>query len=430
MRAMTNPALDEWVAAWRAAAAAGAWTDAVLSQRRGGGRDGNHADLERITLRPARVRDEDRVLIVHRHATRDLTRHADFAAAEHAVRDWLRADGGSADGVSFAHATLHRAEGELQLLTSRKGVQRLVRHRAAAAPVPAPGATGGAAGGDEPVAEPGHDRAKPRHVPRDAPWLRALGVVDGHGRLVPAMARKWKQIDRFVALVDDAWRRSPLAGRPAVRIVDFGCGKGYLTFALHDHLRRQGIAAEVIGVDLKAEVVADANRIARQVGAEGLRFIEGDLRSVEAGGMDVTIALHACDTATDHALALGLDAGAVLLVVSPCCHKELRPQLADPPALAPLLRHGVHRGQQAEMLTDTLRILALEEAGYAAGVMEFVALEHTSKNKLIVATRKSTDDAAARAKAAGEVDAIQSFWGIREQALARMVRERAGQGRT
>ena len=162
----------------------------------------------------------------------------------------------------------------------------------------------------------------------------------------------------------------------------------------------------------------------------GHNRIEGDLRSVEAGGMDVTIALHACDTATDHALALGLDAGAVLLVVSPCCHKELRPQLADPPALAPLLRHGVHRGQQAEMLTDTLRILALEEAGYAAGVMEFVALEHTSKNKLIVATRKSTDDAAARAKAAGEVDAIQSFWGIREQALARMVRERAGQGRT
>lgn len=425
MRCVANPsALDEWIAAWRASAAAGTWRDAVLSKVRrcAPAADAEPLDLERITLRPARVRDAARVLLVHRHATRDLTRHADLDAAERALRDWLRPDGGSADGVSFAHATLHRADGELQLLTSRKGVQRLVRHRGApsASPVAETSETTETAGTQA------HDRAKPRHVPRDAPWLRALGVVDAQGRLVPAMARKWKQIDRFVALLDAAWRRSPLAGRDTVRVVDFGCGKGYLTFALHDHLRRRGIAAEVIGVDLKADVVAESNRIARQLGLDGLAFVEGDLRSVEAGAMDVTIALHACDTATDHALALGLAAGAALLVVSPCCHKELRPQLADPPALAPLLRHGVHRGQQAEMLTDTLRTLALEEAGYDAGVMEFVALEHTNKNKLIVATRKAGDDTDARERAAGEVDAIKTFWGIREQALARIVRERAG----
>ena len=420
-------ALDDWLAAWRSAVESGRWTDAVLSRNRDAA-----SDLDRITLRPAFVRGEMRVLVVHRHATRDLTRHADAHEVERALRDWLAPDRRSPDGVSFGHATLHRPDGELQLLTTRRGEQRLVRHRpprAAGAPVEASAAVAGAGSGhvapgaDTPPPT-SHDRRKARHIPLEAPWLRALGLVDAAGHVVPSMARKWKQIDRFVGIVDAAWRASPLAGRERLRVVDFGCGKGYLTFAVHDHLRRQGVAAEVVGIDLKADVVAEAERRAREVGADGLRFVEGDLRQVPPGAMDVTIALHACDTATDHALALGLEAGASLLLVSPCCHKELRPQLGDPPALAPLLRHGVHRGQQAEMLTDTLRILALEEAGYDAGVMEFVALEHTDKNKLIVATRRAEEDATLRQRAATDIDALKTFWGLREQTLARLVRER------
>jgi hypothetical protein len=136
----------------------------------------------------------------------------------------------------------------------------------------------------------------------------------------------------------------------------------------------------------------------------GLRFVQGDLRSFVPDAVDVMIALHACDTATDHALDLGLRAGARILVASPCCHKELRPQLASPKPLAPLLRHGIHLGQEAEMLTDGLRALALEASGYQAKVFEFVSLEHTQQEqddpRHPRARRRRRDGAARRGRGA------------------------------
>jgi hypothetical protein len=132
------------------------------------------------------------------------------------------------------------------------------------------------------------------------------------------------------------------------------------------------------------------------------------------------IALHACDTATDHAIDLGVRAGAAILVCSPCCHKELRPQIARPRLLSGLLRHGVHLGQEAEMVTDSMRALLLETRGYDAQVFEFVSLEHTSKNKMILA-RKSAAAAGHAARAASELDDLKSFYGIREQCLERLL---------
>ena len=141
------------------------------------------------------------------------------------------------------------------------------------------------------------------------------------------------------------------------------------------------------------------------------------------------IALHACDTATDHALDLGLRAGARILVASPCCHKELRPQLTSPKPLAPLFRHGIHLGQEAEMLTDGLRALALEASGYQAKVFEFVSLEHTSKNKMILATRRPGDAGETARRAAAEAESLKAFYGIREQCLERLLRERGAAAR-
>ena len=211
-------------------------------------------------------------------------------------------------------------------------------------------------------AAPAHDRAKPRALPLDLPFWVDLGIADERHRLVPSMARKWKQIDKFLEVLEHALDDAGLtAADPPPRVVDFGCGKGYLTFAVHEYLRRRfGGAPEVTGVELRADLVALCNAAAARAHCEGLRFVQGDLRSFVPEAVDVMIALHACDTATDHALDLGLRAGARILVASPCCHKELRPQLTSPKPLAPLLRHGIHLGQEAEMLTDGLRALALE----------------------------------------------------------------------
>jgi SAM-dependent methyltransferase len=244
---------------------------------------------------------------------------------------------------------------------------------------------------------------------------------------VPAMARKWRQIDKFLEVLDHALDSlpGPAAGSAArpLRVVDYGCGKGYLTFAVHEHLRRRfGRAPEVLGVELRADLVAFCNGVAERAGCAGLSFVQGDLRSIVPAAMDVMIALHACDTATDHAIDLGVRAGAAILVCSPCCHKELRSQIARPGLLSGLLRHGVHLGQEAEMVTDSMRALLLETRGYDAQVLEFVSLEHTSKNKMILA-RRGTAGVGQSARARRELDDLKSFYGIREQRLERLLGE-------
>ena len=156
-------------------------------------------------------------------------------------------------------------------------------------------------------------------------------------------------------------------------------------------------------------------------GLNGLTFDQGDVRSYQPAKLDVMIALHACDIATDYAIHLGLRAGAKVIMCSPCCHKQIRPQMQLPPLLRPMLQHGIHLGQEAEMVTDSLRALLLEAQGYETQVFEFIALEHTSKNKMILAVKKTGAAAAAQAARRPELLAqiaeIKRFYGLREHCL-------------
>ncbi|MEO8524096.1 MAG: SAM-dependent methyltransferase [Caldimonas sp.] len=399
--------LDDFLAATGRAIEDGEFASLVLSKPLPAA-----GDLESVRIRLIELRGRRTLSFAHHHTTRDETRNLDPAVG-------LSAIGAIVDPAgrpSFAHATLHAGDEELQLRVSRKGKQALVRSARPAAP---------ASGADALT----HDRTKSRALPLSLPFLVDLGITDDRHRLIPAMARKWKQIDKFLDVLDHALDDGDVASDAALRVVDFGCGKGYLTFAVHEHLRRRfGVAPRVTGVELRADLVELCNRAAERSHCEGLRFVQGDLRSFEAEPVDVMIALHACDTATDHALDLGLRAGARILVASPCCHKELRPQMTGPRSLAPLLRHGIHLGQEAEMVTDSLRALLLEASGYDAKVFEFVSLEHTSKNKMILATRRVEGNDGAAIRAHAELDGIKSFYGIREQCLERLLRERVAAG--
>ncbi|MEO7338656.1 MAG: SAM-dependent methyltransferase [Caldimonas sp.] len=357
----------------------------------------------RVTVREVTLRGRRELSFVHSHATRDVTKNLSFEAGI-ALIDQLV-------GPAFAHAHLDTTTGKVEMRVSRKGRHGLTRstHEAGDAPVAAALADAAA-----------HDRVKRRFVDIERSWLADLGVTDAQGRLVPSMARKWKQINKFVEVFDHAWTTSGLAGRRHASVVDFGSGKGYLTFAIHDHLRRAlGVEADVTGVELRADLVELCNRAAARSSLDGLHFAQGDVRTHVAPAIDVMIALHACDTATDHALHLGLRAGASIILCSPCCHKQLRPQMQSPDLLRPMLQHGIHLGQQAEMVTDGLRALLLEAEGYATQVFEFVALEHTSKNKMILAVRREGDRARASDRAAvqAQIRAIKSFYGIREHCL-------------
>jgi hypothetical protein len=172
-------------------------------------------------------------------------------------------------------------------------------------------------------------------------------------------------------------------------------------------------------VELRSDLVNDGNRLAEQLQYDGLHFVQGDIQTYAVEGLDIMVALHACDTATDIALYKGVTAGARLIVCAPCCHKELRPQLLSPQPLRPILQHGVHLGQEAEMITDSLRALLLEACGYDTQVFEFISLEHTNKNKMILAVKR--EQAGSPDAALTQVRAIKDFYGLKQQALEQLL---------
>ncbi|OWQ93632.1 methyltransferase [Roseateles aquatilis] len=378
-----------------------------------GRHEGADASIERLTVRDIELRGEHALSFLWRHQTKDITKN-------HSLDEGLALIDGLL-GRDFMQAHLDTVGEEVQLRFSRKGKPLLQ--------VGKRGAPAGDAGeaGEARAAPAGHDRSKPRDLAIESPFWRELGVsheVKGQAVLVPAMARKWKQINKFIEIFGAAVRNAGLAERgTAVRLADFGSGKGYLTFAMHDYLQRQGLAPRVQGVELKQDMVALGNAAVARHGLQGLSFEHGDVRERGDQPLDVMVALHACDIATDYAMHFGLRSGARIIMCAPCCHKEIRPQMTTPAALRPLLQHGIHLGQEAEMVTDSLRALLLELMGYDTQVIEFIALEHTSKNKMVLAIKRAQEPTAARrAELLGQLDEIKRFYGLRGQALETLLR--------
>jgi hypothetical protein len=370
---------------------------------------GDDVGLQRLTVREVLLRGERQWSMVWRYATRDITKNMAPEAGLAVVTGLL--------GRAFQNAHLHTPTQATQLAFSRKGRASL--------------RVGAVAGASVVMPALAHNQEKQRHLSLAAPFWIDLGLtheVKGKPALVPAMSRKWKQINKFIEVMDAAFDKSPLAEQRIVHAADFGSGKGYLTFALHDWLQQQGKQACVTGIELRADMVNVCNAAATRHGREGLRFEQGDVRSrPPPSALDVMIALHACDTATDHALHLGLRAGASIIMASPCCHKELRPHMHMPPLLRPMLQHGIHLGQQAEMVTDSLRALLLEAEGYDTQVFEFVALEHTSKNKMILAVKRRGSSLAAatqrRDERLAQIAEIKRFYGLQAQCLERLLHD-------
>ena len=234
----------------------------------------------------------------------------------------------------------------------------------------------------------GHDRRK-RYLLEEGtpvPFLVELGVMTADGKVRASHHAKFRQVNRFLELVDDVV--PALRPEGTLRIVDFGCGKSYLTFAIHHLLTElRGRDVEIVGLDLKADVIAACSAFAERSNAAGLRFELGDIEGFHTDErVDLVVSLHACDTATDAALAQAIRWEADAILAVPCCQKEAYRQLEND-LLAPLLRHGLAKERFASLVTDTLRVQLLELHGYRAQLVEFVPLEHTAKNVLIRAVR-------------------------------------------
>ena len=357
----------------------------ILSQYQG-----ELEQLEKMTFRVVMLQGQPVLSCLYRHKTQDVTKNYSLDTALETVTTLL---------AQCKQANLMTTEQELQLKKNKKKAMLTQSKNKTVATA---------------VEQKGHDRVKQRFVDQDSYFLQPLGITDAKAQIIPSMARKWKQINKFVEIFSGALNHIQLPEQ--LRVVDFGSGKGYLTFALYDYLLKQDLNPFVTGVELNSKMVEFCQEVANKSDFQQLDFFQGDVRTYQPERLDVMIALHACDVATDFAIHTGIRLNAKMIMCAPCCHKELRPQLKAPIVLQPMLQFGIHAGQQAEMLTDTIRALLLKAYGYETKVFEFVALEHTSKNKMILATKRK-DYQAPDVTVLAQIQALKEMYGIQKHSL-------------
>lgn len=266
-------------------------------------------------------------------------------------------------GLGFRQAAMFTLEKDYQILISKKGKLSIIDKN--------PSKT---------MDSLDHNRMKKYIIEEDKPcdFLIRLDVMNKDGKVYKNMYDKFKQINRFLELVEDIINNLNKSG--PIKIIDFGCGKSYLTFALYHYLVKiKGLDVNIVGLDLKKDVIDHCNKVAHDLNYDKLEFIHGDIKDFQnSDPIDMIVTLHACDTATDAALVKAIDWNADLILSVPCCQKEIRRSL-DNPVLSPMLRHGFIKEKLASLVTDSLRALVLENLGYEVQLVEFIDIENTPK---------------------------------------------------
>lgn len=372
--------------------AAGTFVKATL-----GNYKGRDKHLQKVHIRPIKTKKGKRLFFLYRSDTRDTAKNFAFEEGPGKVAELL-------DG-EFYSGHLFTTVQDFQLEIGKNGKSRL---NTAKPTFKSP-----------PAVE--HDRRKKQQVDPDAFYLRALGITTDRGEIRDKQQDKWRQINKFVEILASLVDKSELKDKSELRIVDMGSGKGYLTFAAYDFFKNtRGLDVRMTGVETRSNLAEFCRDIAKASEFEGLEFVDGTIDSYDIGGADILIALHACNTATDDAIYKGINAKADLIVVAPCCHQEIRPQIVSPAMLKDVLKHGVMLERTAETITDALRALLLERSGYAAKMLEFVPIEHTPKNNMLVGTRLKKPGASDPFDR--QIAEIKELYGIREHHLEQLLR--------
>lgn len=355
------------------------------------------ADLKNIYLRPVSLKKGLFVAFNFRYATRDEVKNFPLEAAVEHLTQMM--------GQAFLHADLLTTDRDYHLKYTRSG-EAVFSSQKAVHTAPA---------------ETAHDREKQRLLDPAAPWLHTLGITSAKGEVLANAGDKWRQVNKYLEIIDSLLRANPLPRDP--NIADMGSGKGYLTFALYDFLVQQGYTPRITGIELRPKLVSFCNKAAEQAGFSGLQFMSTDIADYRPERLDMLIALHACDTATDLALAAGIHNKAKIIVAAPCCHKQIRRDMHAQNELTPVLRHGILEERQAEIVTDGIRALLLEAEGYKTSVFEFVSTEHTAKNVMITAIGGKRRDDRGRKTALEKVNALKKGFGIHEHFLEKLLEQ-------
>lgn len=349
-------------------------------------------DLRNVYARLVDIKNQPHLSFTLRYPTRDETKNFLPQDGLSEIAHWL--------GKYFLNADLFTLQEDITLMLNKKGKATLLIKKPSH---PAP-------------ADTQHNKEKKRPLrSTEGHYLYALGITNAEGEVLPTGQKKYKQISRYIELISDLLKEHPLP--PDARIVDMGAGKGYLTFALYDYLTQfAGYAPRFTGIELRQHLVDFCNELSKKSGFATLDFQAEDINTFETGRLDMLIALHACDTATDLAIAKGIRAGASIIVVAPCCHKQIRRDMDCHNELAPILKYGILEERQAELLTDGIRALLMEAHGYRTKVFEFISTQHTPKNLMIAGIKGKP-----RPEALDQVAAIKQSFGIRSHFLEELL---------
>jgi SAM-dependent methyltransferase len=385
----------EFIAAFQTAVQEQNFVKLTLSAYRG------ETDLKNIYIKPILIKEALKLSFTYRHKTRDIVKNYNLEEALALLENLF-------GPAQFSIATLMSTETELVCSIHKSGRVLLKR----------------TANNTSTQVNLSHDKQKQRKIaPANKSYLQALHITNSEGTVLKAAQDKYKQINHYIEILSPQLKN--INSKNVFHVADMGSGKGYLTFALYDYLKNSlNIPAKVTGVEYRADMVELCNQIALQSEFEDLNFVQDSIQNYKTAHLDMIIALHACDTATDDAIFKGLAHDAQLIVVAPCCHKQIRRSMtkgSPSKDMDFLLNYGLFFERQAEMITDSIRALILEHYGYTTKVVDFISDLHTPKNVLIIAEKKKQFAGVDKHALQTALQNIKSFWGIDQHYLEKLL---------
>lgn len=352
-------------------------------------------DLRNVYIKPILLKDRKMCQFTYRYERRDETKNFDAVQTMEQVRSLVP--------TNFQNVSLFTFTEDVTLLVSKKGKPTLMCKKI----------------NEKRDADLSHDHEKQRLIDPTNPWWHLLGLTSRDGKVLADMQHKFKQICKYVEIVDGVMRQTKFGDE--IHIADMGAGKGYLTFALYEYLTTHYDKRIVMeGVEIRPELVEKINEIIRINaslinGRSNMQFVQNSIADYKPSKLDVLIALHACDTATDDAILKGIRNDAKLIICAPCCHKQVRREMEKSGKTDAMTRFGIFLERQAVMITDAVRALVLEYCGYKTQVMEFIEIDNTPKNVLLVG--RKTEQPIDKEMIAAQIRGLLERYGIEEHYL-------------
>jgi hypothetical protein len=343
--------------------------------------------LKNVSIKMVLLKNEMKYCFVYKNATNHITKNFSEQEALDQIKELLQ--------LHFLNMDVFTTSSDMHVLQSNNGSVKIKTkgHQQALQEI-----------------DLQHNKVKTRLVgSQSKTYLKALGICGPNGDVRKEMQHKFKQINRYVEILSDVLRDANMTQE--ICVADMGSGKGYLTFALAEFLSAQYQSAKIVGVEMRLDMVTLCNTIAAESKMDNLHFEQGTIKETNVPQMNVLIALHACDTATDDAIKKGIAANVQIIVCAPCCHKQVRKSMKAPTALHPIVKHGILLERQAEIITDSLRALWLESNGYKTKVFDFVDVNDTPKNVMIVAIKTKRTDAELKNYAQQYAD-LKTMYGV------------------